>query len=169
MHYRILQQSVFIAAPTATVWEAINDVSCWNTWHPAVQRVELLETPKAGAIGRIHTGRGTTYQFKITRVAANSLLEWQREYELGTSLVQSYTVTKNAEGSILTTGLSCDGNFAKIVVGIMRNRFTRDLEKQMADLKAFCEKQCTEERKAVGQDQVPNESRLAPPSHDSGA
>ena len=156
---QISEKSVLIHAPLPTVWEAIYDVDCWKIWNPKVYQVELLETPKPGAIGRIHTTRTSAYQFKITRMT-NSFLEWEREYEAGTTLRQSYSLTKNAEGSVLTTTLSCEGSFEKIVVGIMRGRLTRDLDKLVGGFQEFCENKWVEEKSLKAKEHI-IESRQA--------
>ena len=97
-----------------TVGEFFSDMANWPIWNPEIQQVELHETPKADAIGRIRNTKGAFYQFKTTRVHTGCLLEWQREYEMGTTLVQSYSSTKNAEGSTFTAKLYCEGNSKRL-------------------------------------------------------
>ena len=72
---KIVEKHILVQAPGPTAWEAIYDVDCWKNWNSTVGRVELLETPKLGAIGRIHNAKANSFQFKITRLILGSYFE----------------------------------------------------------------------------------------------
>lgn len=140
MPERILEQSIFISAPSFNVWAALYDVDQWKAWNRNIKQVDLLETPKVDAIGMIVLISGSTYQFRITRSIPSALLEWEREYALETILTQTFSLVPSIDGTVLTAALSCRGIFKKPVSIILGRRLAGDLGRQLDGLKDWAER-----------------------------
>lgn len=149
MAVKICEQGQFIGAPVSTIWEKLAQVKLWHEWNPLIRQVELLESPKPDAVGRIFPALGTSYYFRITEVTPNLTLKWERPYMLGTTLTQSCTLTKNAEGAILTMESWCTGIFDRTVRSVARRKLSEDLIVQSRGLKDHCEKYFEQNRTAV--------------------
>lgn len=148
MAVKISEQGQFVGAPVGLIWEKIAQVKFWNEWNPQIRHVELLESPKPDAVGRIFPSIGTSYYFRITDVTAQISLKWERPYMLGTTLTQSCILTKNAEGAIVTMEVWCTGVFDRTVRTISRKKLSEDLAIQSKGLKEFCEKYFEQSRAA---------------------
>ncbi len=139
MALRIIEQGLLIQAPIPSIWDTVVNVNKWNSWNPLVRRVELLETPKVDAMGTVYGYTGSASLFRITAFTPHETLQWSRPFILETDLIQSFMITKNAEGAILTATLDCDGKMGGVARFLMRKSLTIELKKQLLGLKAFCE------------------------------
>jgi hypothetical protein len=140
MAVKICEQGQFVGVPAGIIWEKLTQVKQWNEWNPMIRHVELLESPKTDAVGRVFPVTGTSYYFKITDVTAQTTLKWERPYMLGTTLTHSFMLTKNAEGAIVTFEVWVSGIFDRTVRSISRKKLSEDLLIQSRSLKDFCEK-----------------------------
>lgn len=143
---KLADKSIFIAAPAPTVWHAFFDVRRWPDWNSSVSRVELLETPKTNAIGRVFPTAGRPFQFQITQITPEFCLQWEHSFAWGTKLIHSLSITANAEGAILTIGVSCEGRLEDTVALVKRRTLTRELESQALGIKAWAEEQVAQQK-----------------------
>lgn len=140
MSVRLAKQTQIIFAPVSVVWEHLYEVSHWNLWMPQVERVELLETPKTDARGRVFKTKGQQSFFRMVDVKKLERLSWESPYRLGTQLLQSCSVIRNAEGAVLSLELSCEGTFEKQVQFFVRKTLEKQLLEQSLRLKELSEK-----------------------------
>jgi hypothetical protein len=140
MSLKIAEQGLLVYAPVSLIWENIYQMARWSHWNESVRKVELLETPKADAIGQIYPVTGRPYRFRLTRVIPHHVLAFERSFRLGTKLTQSFSLVRNVEGAIITVELFCEGRWEKQVNLFTRRSMTESLIRQIMQLKDLSEK-----------------------------
>ena len=150
MTMTIAEQGQLICASASLVWDRLTQVNQWTQWYPGLKSAELLETPKPGAIGRVAPLPGRPFHFTISQFDPEKLLVLRRPYKFGTELLQTYRLTRNAEGVVLTVETVCQGVLELQVGFLTRRKMNRELLDSVLGLKTFCEKmQAEEERRSV--------------------
>jgi hypothetical protein len=104
-----------------------------------------LETPKQDAIGKVTPVRGNPYHFKFSRFIPESELQIVRPFRFGTHLIQTYSLTRNAEGVVLSIELTCAGTLELQVGLLARRKMSREILDLSLRLKAACERDYAEQ------------------------
>ncbi len=137
----IAEQGQLICAPASLVWNKLTQVQEWTQWTPRLKAAELLETPKLDAIGKATPLRGSPYHFKFSRFSPEAELQVVRPFRFGTHLVQTFNLTRNAEGVVLSIELQCAGALELQVGLLARRRMSKDILELSVRLKAACEQE----------------------------
>lgn len=133
-----VERSVLVPVSPSAIWQHLVQVHSWSEWMPGVQRVELLESPKVDAIGQIYSVGGSVYSFRLTEIQVERRLQWERPFLFGTQLSCSYSLTRNAEGAILSITLDCSGLLERLVTRFMRRRLSLEVGAQFTRLQLIC-------------------------------
>ncbi len=145
MSQTIAEQGQLICAPASLVWNKLTQVEGWTQWLPKLKAAELLETPKQDAIGKVTPLRGSPYHFKFSRFSPETELQIVRPFRFGTHLIQTYSLTRNAEGVVLCIELTCTGTLELQVGFLARRRMNREIRDLSLRLKEACERDYAEQ------------------------
>jgi hypothetical protein len=140
MALKIAEQGLLIYAPVSVIWENLYKIAEWPHWNPLIKKVELHETLKKDAIGKITPFVGRPYHFNVTHLVPQEVLAIEQAFRFGTKLTQIYSVIKNVEGAIVTVEIVCSGRWEKQARLLSRRRLTDYLANQMLLMKNLSEK-----------------------------
>lgn len=131
--------SLVIEAPRLIVWSAVYGMADWPEWTSAIPSLELLETPKKGARGRMRFSR-TPREFEITRCEAEKVLELRIEAPL-CEIVAQIRMVELAEGVAVAIEAQTRGTLEKLSARLFRARAAELAEVFLADLKTSIDKE----------------------------
>lgn len=135
----IATKSIFIEASQQTVWDHLSDVRKWPLWHDDVRTVELLESLKVGAQGKLYPNSGLPTVFTVTKFIEPKTIQISATVYRN-KLMREYRVSAMLEGSIASFDIHCDGFLDKVVAAIFRRSIGRKLQQSLSQLKYNAEK-----------------------------
>jgi uncharacterized membrane protein len=137
----IVERSVEIDAPAATVWQVFTDVVRWPEWTRSVERVVPLDGPEI-ELGRrfeITQPRMPKLVWDVTAVAPGASWTW-RQRSRGTTSFASHELTPEGTDRTVVRQRIEQRGLVGTMVGLLMLRLThRYLDLEAQGLKARCE------------------------------
>lgn len=138
----IMDSSIEIDAPAATVWDVFVDVERWAEWTPSVQRIVALDGPgiAVGKRFRIKQPRMPDLVWEVTAVDLGTSWTWRQRSPGGTTLA-THEVTPVADDRTLVRQRIDQRGPIGVTVGVLMRRLSRRyLDMEAHGLKASSER-----------------------------
>jgi len=138
MHF---QTTVEIAAPAATVWEVLADVTTWPSWTSSVTSAEPLsgEPLGLGAEVRVRQPRLAPAVWRVTRFEAEQSFQWTSTSGGVTSVADHVLTELNGSTHVLLT-VDQSGLLAPLIGLIFGGLTRRYLRTEAEGLKSRAER-----------------------------
>ena len=146
---RLIKTSVY------AICDQIYAVNAWKNWNSRIEKIELLESPKPGAMGRIKIKNSGVVHFTLLEVDPRKLLKWSTRW-FWVEVIYSYRLIPNFDGTIVVFEAECQGSFPKLARWFLENDIYRHLEEALNGLKAKLDPQQKRALDSVGEAQSHN-------------
>ena len=147
----VTRKNVFIKTPPPVVWNQIYRINSWPEWISSVRAMELLESPKAGAKGKLFFTNHKSRIFSILGVSTTRCLQIELRL-FWTTMTIDLRLMDVDDGTAVTIEANATGFWEKLVTKFLGRRIGRRFEENLSTLKSLTES-CAEnsQKKVVNQ------------------
>lgn len=139
---RQITHEIRIAAPAERVWAATVAVTRWHEWASTVTSVHQVDGDgmQMGARFRIKQPMQPAAVWEVTELTTGKSFSWRSERRFLTWVACHELNATSQPGTSVTLRLSISGKIASVLWPVLRPILSIALQRECADLKAWCER-----------------------------
>ena len=132
----VTRQNIFIKSSPAVVWEHVYNVKSWPEWIRSIRGVELLETPKLNAKGKLYFKNQKITIFNIASLETKKSIQIEMPL-FWSEMTFDVRLLDIDGGTAVTIEAHANGLWEKVIFKLLGRRLGKVLEENLRTLNAL--------------------------------